>query len=268
MARFDAYSATTTAANPYQLAELFGPGMKTTEGRGFHQFGHRLTFTDDTGVAVGAVQWGGGQGDRSMIEVKGERTPDVVEALRTRFHHRVTRVDSCADFDAPRAFQRLLRAVRTVKRAHRVWGETRGDWEDHPEQGRTYYLGAKTSPTRFRLYEKGKQAEYAHLSKPDWVRAEVQVRPQKDAKGSFAHLSPVDVWGSSGWARDLAGRILQDHVDPHPAGTVYRRTDLESRVEWICRQAGPTLLEMLADCGTWECVGLTLGEKIKEMRQQ
>lgn len=264
MVRLDAYSATSQAANPYQLAELFGTGLEVREGRGHHQFGHRLTFTDDTGSQVGAVQWGGRHGDRSMIEVKGERTPTVVEGLRSRYPHRVTRVDSCADFDAPRAFERLLRSVRSVKREHRIWGETRGDWEDHPEKGRTYYLGATTSPTRFRLYEKGKQPEYEHLNRPDWARAEVQVRPQKEAKHAFAALSPLDVWGSSGWSRDLAGKILNNHVDPHPAGTVYRKTDLERRLSWLCTQGGPTLMELYSLCGSWECVGLTLGEKLKE----
>jgi len=94
----------------------------------------------------------------------------------------------------------------------------------------------------------------------------VQVRPQKEAKSAFAALSPVDVWGASKWSRDLAGKILQNHVDPHPAGTVWKRTDLESRTEWICRQGGATLLELYEACGSWECVGLTLGEKIKELR--
>jgi len=267
MSRFDAYSATTTAANPHQLIELFGAGLKAAEGRGFHQFGHRVTLSDESGAAVGSVQWGGSQGDRSMIEVKGERSPEVVERLRSLCPHRVTRVDACADFDAPRAFQRLLRVVRAVKRDHGIWGETRGDWEDHPEKGRTYYLGANSSPTRFRLYEKGKQADYAHLARENWVRCEVQVRPQKEAKHGFSALSPVDVWGASRWSRDLAGKILRDHVDPHPAGTVHRRTDLEARTEWLCRQGGPTLLELLEACGSWECVGLTLGEKIKELRK-
>ena len=266
MVRFDAYSATTTAANPYQLAELFGPGLAVTEGRGFHQFGHRLAFTDDTGTGVGFVQWGGAQGERAMLEVKGERTPEVAKALRSRFPRRVTRVDSCADFDAPAAFQRLLRPVLKVKRDHRIWGERRGDWSQ-PEKGRTMMLGAVSSPTRFRLYEKGKQPEYVHLARGDWVRAEVQVRPQKDAKHGFAELSPIDVWGASRWSRDLAAALLKDHVDPHPAGTVYRRTDLEARLDWICRQAGPTLLELLDACGTWECVGLTLGERVRELSQ-
>lgn len=261
-ARFDAYTATTQAANHYQLAELLGDGLTPTEGRGFHGFGGRIGFKDQTGTEVGSVLWGGQHRDRTMIEVKGERTPEVVERLRSLFPHRVTRVDSCADFDAPRAFSRVLRHCQAVKRAHRLWGERRGDWEDHPEKGRTFYLGANTSPTRSRLYEKGLQPEYAHLSKPNWIRLELQVRPQKDARESFAALAPGQVWGASKWSRDLAASVLLDHVDPHPAGTVWRQTDLQARLEWICRQAGRTLLELHAEVGNWECVGLTLGEML------
>jgi DNA relaxase NicK len=268
MVRFDAYTATTTAANCYQLTELFGPGLKVKEARGVHQFGHRLLLSDDSGTAIGTVQWGGRQGDRSMLEVKGERSPAVAEALRSLCAHRVTRVDACADFDAPRAFDGLLRAFQKAKREHGIWGERRGDWDDHPEKGRTFYLGANTSPTKARLYEKGLQPEYAHLGKTDWVRAEVQVRPEKDAKAAYSALSPVDVWGAARWSRDLAGAILKNHVDPHPAGSVYRKTDLERRVDWICRQGGPTLLELLDACGSWACVGLTLGERVKELSEK
>lgn len=267
MVRFDGYTATTTEANHYQLAELFGEGFQVKEGHGFHQFGHRLGFKDETGVEVGSVQWGGGQGNRTMIEVKGERSPEVVERLRRRFGHRCTRMDSCADFDAPGSFERLLGACMRVKRAHKLKGERQGDWEDFPEQGRTQYLGARTSVTRLRLYEKGKQPEYVHLDRPEWVRAEIQVRPAKEAKSGFSVLSPLDAWGASAWSKELAGEILADHVDPHPAGYTWRKTDLERRLDWLCTQGGATLLELHALVGSWECVGLSLAERIKELRQ-
>lgn len=266
MVRFDAYSATTTAANPYQLAELLGGELQSKQGRGFHTFGHRLAFSDESGTEVGSVMWGGQQGERVMMEVKGERTPEVVERLRSVFPHQVTRVDSCADFDAPGAFESLLGPVREVKDKHRVWGEQRGDW-DQPEKGRTQTLGAKSSPTTLRLYEKGKQPEYAHLARTDWVRIEVQVRPQKEAKFAYAQLQPLEVWGASRWSRDLAAAVLRQHVDPHPAGTVYRKSDLERKLDALCRQYGPTLLELVEACGSWECAGLTLGEKLKEVKQ-
>jgi hypothetical protein len=266
MVRFDGYSATTPHANWQDLASLFGPGLEATQGRGFHQFGHRLALKDDTGSEVGSVQWGGKHGTRAMIEVKGERSPVVVEALRARYEHRCTRMDSCADFDAPGAFQGLLRACMRVKRKHRLKGERHGDWQDFPELGRTQYLGATTSTTRLRLYEKGKQPEYRHLQRPDWVRAEVQVRPACSAKERFSQVSAVDAWGASAWSRELAGEILAEHVDPHPAGTVWRKSERDKALEWMCRQYGAHLLSLKDDLGDWQAVGLTLGEMLSRDR--
>ena len=138
---------------------------------------------------------GAEQEDRVMLEVKGTRTPAVVEAVRASYPHRCTRVDSCADFDAPGAFDRVLGAVMDAKKDHRLYGESRGDWDDFPELGRTQYLGAATSPVKLRLYEKGKQPEYRHLNRSDWCRLEIQVRPQKEAKQAYAGLSALEVWG-------------------------------------------------------------------------
>lgn len=272
MIRFDAYTATTSAMKPGDalglLCGVLGPtNVDLKQGKGFHQFAERVAVRDDTGTEVGAFQWGGRHGDLLMIEVKGEHTPEAVERLRSHFPHRVTRVDSCADFDAPGAFQRLYRACRTVKKAHRIIGGKAGDWEDFPEKGRTLYLGAKSSTTRTRLYEKGKQAEYAHLSREDWVRLEVQVRPVKEAKEAYSSLSAEQVWGASRWTRDLASMVLQAHVDPHPAGSTYRKTDDERALEWMCRQYGTRLVSLAGDLGGWAELGLTMREVVMEQQR-
>lgn len=275
MVRFDAYTATMRGAKPDDVAQLLfdqvGIGGKFETGRGFHQFGQRMSAKSGDGHEVGSVSFGGRHGDLVMLEVKGEHSPAVVEALRARFEHKVTRVDSCADFDAPKAFSRLYRACRTVKKAHGVMGGKAGDWEDFPEKGRTLYLGAKSSPCRARLYEKGLQPEYVHLSRENWVRLELQIRPKGVASGhAFAGLSALDVWGAGRWTRDLAAQVLQAHVDPHPAGTVYRMSETDHKLWWMCRQYGGALVELAADVGSWECVGLTIKEMIdtqKRLRQ-
>lgn len=143
-------------------------------------------------------------------------------------------------------------------------GGKAGDWDDFPEKGRTLYLGSQSSPVRMRLYEKGLQPEYAHLNKPDWARIEVQVRPAKDAKEAFAKLSPMDVWGASRWTRDIAARVLEKHIDPHPAGTVYRLSDRETALRWMCKQYGAHLTSLAADLGGWDCVGLTISEILSD----
>lgn len=262
MIRFDAYSATARGLKPEQALPLFWKvGDVVKAGKGFHTFGERLWVEDEWGCQVGAVQWGGRQGDRVMVEVKGERTPEAVERLRSLSEHRCTRVDACVDFERPGAFESLLAPVLDVKERHDLFGEKRGDW-DKPELGRTMYLGSPKSAVRARLYEKGKQPEYRHLGRFDLVRLEVQVRPAKEAKDGYSKLSPSDVWGASRWTRDLASLAIDAQVAPHPASSVTRRPDLEERLAWIARQAGPTLLELLQDCGSWDMVGRTLGEAV------
>jgi len=279
MVRFDAYTATTTEANHDDLLGLLVEsaaggdlgrltGITFQQGKGFHTFAERIAVKDRTGDEVGSIMWGGRQGERVFMEVKGEHTPACVKRLRERFPHRCTRVDVCADWDAPGAFERLLGPVLAVKEAHRLQGERRGDWDDFPELGRTMYLGSPASPIRSRLYEKGKQPEYRHLSRPDWARLELQVRPEKDAKEAFAKLEPVDVWGASRWTRDLAARVLQAHVDPHPAGTTWRETQRDRALSFMCKQYGAHLMSLASDLGGWDCLGLTLGEIIKNQRER
>ena len=195
MVRFDAYTATLRGPKPDDLMQILfdqvGPSAGFNKTRGFHTFGERMAIKDGGGHEFGAVQWGGRQGDRLMFEVKGEHSQKAAEALRARFEHRVTRVDSCADFDAPGAFEALLGPSIEVKKDRRIMGGKAGDWDDFPEKGRTLYLGSQSSPVRMRLYEKGLQPEYAHLQRPNWARIEVQVRPAKEAKEAFSasHLS-------------------------------------------------------------------------------
>jgi hypothetical protein len=269
MVRFDAYTATMKGAKPDDLMSILfaqvGLGGTFYESKGFHTFARRLAIKDHSGHEVGAVQYGGHQGDRVMFEVKGEHTPKAVEALRSRFPHRVTRVDSCADFDAPRAFSKLLKACTEVKQANRIIGGKAGDWDDFPEKGRTLYLGSQSSPVRLRLYEKGLQKEYQHLDKPNWVRLEAQIRPKaREAGEAFSRLDALEVWGAGKWTRDLAAKVLQSHVDPHPAGSTYRLSDRETALRWMCKQYGQHLVDLAADLGGWECVGLTISEILTE----
>ena len=78
----------------------------------------------------------------------------------------------------------------------------------------------------------------------------------------FSTLSAVDVWGAGRWTRDLAAQVLQAHVDPHPAGTVYRLSDNETKLRWMCKQYGPAMMELVAELGSWECLGLTLRDTL------
>lgn len=264
--RFDAYSATTTALRPHQIVGwMFSMdrGDSVQQGRGFHTFAERVAVKNHAGDEVGAVQWGGSrQGDRVMLEVKGERTPEVVEQLRSAAEHRCTRVDSCVDFERPGAFLELLEPVMEVKAKHGLYGERRGDWE-FPELGRTQYLGASSSAIRARLYEKGRQPEFRHLNRDDLVRLEIQVRPAKEAKSEFSKLSAIECWGASKWTRQLAEVVLTEMLDSHPPGTVRKDSSQAQKERWLVKQYGAVLVQLAADCGGWKEAGLTLQEMVK-----
>lgn len=262
-ARFDAYTASTRAAKPHDALSLcLRLGDRLREGRGHHGFSDRIAVIGDDGAEAASVSSGGLHADLVMIEVKGSRTPEVVEAIRGKYEHRCTRVDSCYDVDEPGAFEKLLQPCMEVKKQFRIRGGKAGDWEDFPEDGRTLYLGSAKSAVRTRLYEKGRQPEYLHLNRPDWARLEIQVRPAKDAKEAYAKASPVEVWGASGWTRELAGRFLEAQIGAMPAGTTYRLTDQERRLRFMCKQYGATIVQLAQDLGSWELVGANLREMI------
>lgn len=265
--RFDAYTATMSGVKPAEcIGLIYGAlGDEAREGKGFHTFAERVSVRNVQGEEVGAVSWGGHQGERVMIEVKGDRTPGVVERIRGSYPHRCTRVDSCADFERPGVFEELLEPVMRAKSDYRLYGERRGDWS-FPELGRTQYLGANSSAVRARLYEKGKQPEYRHLNRPNLCRLEIQVRPAKDAKAEYAALTPLEVWGASKWTRQLAAEVLAQLLDSHPPGTVRKDSRRDQALRWMAGQYGPHLISLAAELGGWDVLGLTLREMVGEER--
>lgn len=271
MIRFDAYTATSSQAKLHHflpiLENLVPQGeLKPSKGQNF--FGEKVALHFE-GHEIASISYGGQNEGLTMFEVKGEHTPAAVEALRASVPHRCTRVDSCADFDRPMVFDELVGQLLLVKKKFKLKGSKAGDWEDFPEDGRTLYLGAPSSAVLCRTYEKGKQPEYRHLNRPNWVRSEVQARPKKEARDSYAlaTTTPAAVWGASPFTRAIAAAILDNHVDPHPAGTVYRQSSDERALRWVAKQYGPLLSRLHEDLGSWEAVGLTVGDYILQARK-
>lgn len=265
LTRFDAYTATTRAAKAEDLFPILMRGDdKFRQAKGHHGFAHRASFVGRDGAEAASVSWGGTHGDLIMMEAKGERTPSIVDRIRATYEHRCTRVDSCHDVEAPGAFETLLKPCIQVKKDYKLKGSKAGDWEDFPEDGRTLYVGANTSPVKLRLYEKGHQPEYRHLNRPDWVRIELQVRPSKDAKDSYSTADSLSVWGASAWTREIAGLVLAAQLAPLPAGTTYKLDDRDRALRFMCKQYGNHLIGLYNDLGNWDEVGQALAVIIKK----
>lgn len=268
MVRFDAYSATVRGIDFRELCAIVDfEGSKVTGGRGFYGYGERISFRDASGAELASVSHGGTNANTPMMEVTGERTQIIVPEFRAAFPaHSCSRVDSAYDIEKAGAWDELLTEVLAVKAKHKLKGEKRGDWDDHPEDGRSMYLGAPSSPVRTRLYEKGKQPEYRALGHPDWVRLEVQVRPAKDAKKTFASLTAEEVWGASRYTRDLAARVLHRELDAFPAGTVWKESSTQQKRRNMARQYGAITMDMAREAGSIEAFCEQLAELMRTNR--
>ena len=179
--------------------------------------------------------------------------------------HRVTRFDAAEDLAQEGAFEGLETVCRGVAKDLGVRG--RAIVPDDPAEGRTYYLGAPSSDNRVRLYDKtaetrAKLPPERHGEIPDhWARLEVQVRPRKEWKAFAAQATPEQARGFAGWTHELAKRAFSLQVERI---TMYagRETDDERAFRFMVLQYGPLLQRMFRDLGSWDCVGLTIGEAV------
>lgn len=205
----------------------------------------------DQSVAV--VMWGG-QNPTPFVQGSGESAVSVAKIMRERWSHRVSRVDACLDFDHPNAWEDVSGMALKVARERGIKKRLAGDWLDPhqgPGEGRTLMLGATSAAVQGRTYEKGMQLPEA--GRPDWVRAEVQVRPQKASKALLATVSPLEVWGASAWSADLLERLTGDQVPPARVVT-WREPDGARAYAAMLRQYGRTL-ERLAEAYGWPSDG-------------
>jgi hypothetical protein len=241
-ARFDWYAA-TVETSPETLVEVAGTLLADespvlVRGKNGYARGYELR----SGGKRAAVVYAGGVNEWPHIVGTGPDAVDVARLVRgdvmKATPHRVARADVCVDTDTPGAFDFLVLALRAA-----AGSATRITWlPDRLEDGTTYYVGAKASEVTGRLYEKGKQL--ASEDRPDWVRYEVQVRPQKERKAWCAVASAEEVLGAARWARRFAEDTL-GVAAPAPPVRSERVSDLEGAIATMCHQYGKRLLELL-----------------------
>jgi len=269
--RFDWYAATVPVA-PTLLIDALRSGLEvseTSDGPGRHGYAQRLDLVGSTGELAATIYLPRPDSPtHPHAYASGDRTEAFVYLVRSCFpEHRVTRCDSCYDVEEKGAFDRIVQTVRDLAKGLGLQTSVAGDWFDE-RLGRTLYVGAPSSPVRLRVYEKGKQMaqglpDNLRLAiSPDWVRVELQVRPQKDAKGTAAAASPEAVWGFSAWSQQAASHLLQLDVPRIEVARVLPADD-ERAYRFMVRQYGP-LLRRLASAQGWEGLLWTLRDDVEE----
>lgn len=261
---FDWYGATVEAGPDEVLAEITRNFDLVSPEPTRGMWGYERAASIKRGdLVLATVMWAGrdesGAGG-CYVQGTGRHAMPIACFLRTRaFAHRVSRVDVAEDYTGAGTWDRLSKLTLDVADKHKVKVEHAGDWH-RGEAGRTIYVGGRQSVVRECVYEKGKQLG----TDPDHVRMELRVRPQGEGKRLASVASPMQLYGSARWSRDLSTRLGHPEIQRLSLGTVYREEDKSRTRQWLLRQYGHTLLDLRTECGTWAAVGEWIGAELSK----
>jgi hypothetical protein len=100
----------------------------------------------------------------------------------------------------------------------------------------------------------------------DWVRLELQARPQgEEARRLASVATPEQAWTFTDWSQHLAREAMALDLERFYVRTRKVSKD-EEAMRWMCQQYGGMLSRFQADVGDWACVGLELGRIIQEQQ--
>jgi hypothetical protein len=252
--KFDWYQASIPDADPNVVmatlaaSEFYGEWQEARPIKGYSQ-GARFVLGDEVLFKINH----GGQNLEFGPNVlgSGSSAPKLAGLIRNNFpNHRVSRVDACEDYFHADAYDYLRKLALRIAKDQRVQCREIVKPLSEFDDGRTLYLGAESSSVSMRIYEKGKQLG----CDTEWVRAELQVRPQKSLKDIASMLSPVDLWGTSKWSHAMAIKLGNDSLQRVDA-EVYQPTDHNRAYRFMLKQYARCLESMLAVHGSPEAVG-------------
>lgn len=166
------------------------------------------------GEAVAAISSGSSSGIMPNVTITGGdgACHGLAEAAQEAFGMmRLSRADAALDVSLPGLWDALHDMAVKLSRANPKLGTVR---VMDGGQGRTFYLGSRSSAVSLRVYEKDlERVARGRLdpgaADPDLVRVEWTFRPQSRSKKGMARLSPGDMVRTSVWARDFTARMAK-----------------------------------------------------------
>lgn len=270
--RFDWYAATISAdSGDVVRALVAGLGAEPVEARPLNGYQNAVKLVRD-GSTVCRVLWGGNGGAPHAFATSDD-APAFAALVRSLWpdRHYVTRADVAADFDdGDTTWERLYASVLAVAQDRGLKKSQAGDWID-PDDGRTFYVGARKSAVFARLYEKGKQLRAlatdggADISL-NLVRLELVARPDGEARRAAARMEPEEFYGFADWSKQLALDVFALDVDR--VHIKERRESDDDRALFYAVKQYHDHFERLAErLGGWERVGPWIRAKREQMEQ-
>ena len=273
MPAFDWYQGTVRAP----LDDVIGACLGLAEGaelkhcKGLQGYGHR-TVVQAAGASIGQV-WHGGTHVHPHVVFSSDAATAGADMIRAAFpDHLVTRLDVKEDFGEPDAFDRMLPTLLGAAHRHRVGVDTRGDHLLRKE-GRTVYLGSKTSAVQCRQYDKAAELRAKFASNPSRLlevpahltRLEVQVRPSTPmARQAFSKIEPIAAIGCSDWTRDIWRDITGMELERVSVTKAWRESDDDRAYSAMLAQYGRMLGRRMLHHGSWSAFGCQLGSDLAD----
>lgn len=272
MAAFDWYQGTVRAHTDDVIEAILSQhdGALISHAKGLQGYATR-SLVSVAGETVGQV-WHGGSHALPHVLFSSDAAVAGAELIRVKFDHTVTRLDAKEDFADAGAFDAMLPALLDAARKHRVRVDTRGDHLLRRE-GRTVYLGAKSSAVQCRQYDKAAELRAAFANEPakllaippHLTRLEVQVRPQGQmARQAMTKVDPLQVMGASEWMRDIWRDIAGLDLEPVQVTKPWRATDDDRAYAYCLRAFGSLFERRMADHGSWAAFGAQIGQDLAD----
>jgi hypothetical protein len=217
----------------------------------------------------------GGHNERPFLVSSGATSGHFAQFLREHYsEHFVSRFDTALDFDEEGAFDYLLELFKMTKEEHNLKIRYVGDWSSEVvdgkivytgKGGRTVYLGSRTSPVFFRMYEKGKEQREKLIDSNaslDWCRLELEVKPHKrHNKLKASKLNPKDAYSCSRAAIFMSNYLGENDTPLVKMGTVWKKKDdLDATLAHMLHQYGNTIERVIEERlgGNYNQLGLFL----------
>lgn len=256
--KFDWYQASIPDVSPAVLmakiarSEYFGEWVESRPTKGY-DIGAQFVIG---GNVLYRINHGGINAEfGANILGSGGSAPKLAQVVREHFPmHRVSRLDSCEDFHHADVYDYLRKKALRIAKEMRVQCREIVKPLAESDDGRTLYLGSQTSAVSMRIYEKGKQLGCGS----DWVRAELQVRPQKEIKSFAAGMSPLEVWSLAKWSHAMAVQMGNSGLQRADV-QIFQKSDQERAYRFMLKQYGRMLKLKHDDHGSWEALGAQIG---------
>lgn len=242
---FDAYSCSIDCAFDDFSRVLEKDGFKFTRINPKYSYEYAFNFTNDFDVSV--LVMFGGPSDLLFVSVMGDYSNRLFELTRP-YSGRLSRADVKIDFDDSSIFDELVRPLLSLAHSKNIRISQVGDWA-FQRDGRTLYVGSRSSVYMVRLYEKFKQSDLYDDVVSGRVRLELEIKPDKPIQKERAFsLNAFELLETSSTYAPLFRSFCSDLSSSVSLTQPRKLSNLAVTVKHLSKQYNSTFEKILEHC--------------------